>query len=242
MTSWQRAKLGDCCEIVSGSTPSTTDSANWDGEICWATPKDLSALQSAYIRDTSRKITVVGLNSCAATLLPVGSVLFSSRAPIGHVAINTVPMATNQGFKSLIPAPERLHAKYLYYWLRTNRARLESLGNGATFKEVSKEIVSRVELPVPPLAEQRRIAEILDKADALRTKRRAALAQLDTVTEAIFLEMFGDPDKNTRSWLDTRTLGDVAEIVSGVTKGRALVGKKLRSVPYLAVRACETTN
>ncbi len=193
-------RLEACTEIVSGATPSTTVPAYWDGDVCWATPKDLSELDGAYISDTPRKITRSGLQSCAATVLPPESVLFSSRAPIGHVAINTVPMATNQGFKSFVPNRDKVHAKFLYHWLRRNRPYLESLGNGATFKEVSKAVVSRIEIPLPPLPEQRRIAEILDKADALRAKRRVALAQLDSLTQSIFLDLFGDDGVNPKNW------------------------------------------
>lgn len=200
MSGWPTVRLEDCAEIVSGATPSTSESAYWDGDVCWATPKDLSDLEGAYISDTPRKITRTGLQSCAATVLPPDSVLFSSRAPIGHVAINTVPMATNQGFKSFVPNRERVHAKFLYHWLRRNRPYLESLGNGATFKEVSKAVVARIEIPLPPLPEQRRLAEILDKADALRAERRAALAQLDILTQSIFLDMFGDPATNPQGW------------------------------------------
>jgi type I restriction enzyme S subunit len=160
----------------------------------------LSDLENAEIADTPRKLTKKGLASCAADILPVGSVLFSSRAPIGHVALNTVPMATNQGFKSFIPKAELLDARFLYHWLRRNRPYLESLGNGATFKEVSKAVVSRIEISLPPLPKQRRIAEVLDRAATLRAKRRAALAQLDTLTQSIFLDMFGDPATNPRRW------------------------------------------
>ncbi len=196
MSGWPKVRLEDCADIVSGATPSTSESTYWDGDICWATPKDLSDLEGAYISDTPRKITRGGLESCAATVLPPESVLFSSRAPIGHVAINTVPMATNQGFKSFVPKRDRVQAKFLYHWLRRNRAYLESLGNGATFKEVSKAVVSRIEIALPPLPEQRRIADILDKADALLAKRHAAIAQLETLTPSIFLDMFGDPAAN----------------------------------------------
>lgn len=200
MNEWPRFRLDECCEIVAGATPSTSGAAYWDGDIYWATPKDLSELEGAYISDTPRKLTRTGLDSCAATLLPVGSVLFSSRAPIGHVAINTVPMATNQGFKSFIPKPEKVHAKFLYHWLRMNRAYLESLGNGATFKEVSKAVVSRIEILLPPLAEQLRIAEVLDQAESLRAKRRAAFTQFDTLTRSIFLDLFGDPVTNQKGF------------------------------------------
>ena len=200
MSDWRRVRLDECCAIVGGATPSTSVPAYWDGDICWATPKDLSDLEGAHIADTPRKLTKEGLASCAADVLPAGSVLFSSRAPIGHVALNTVPMATNQGFKSFIPKPELLDAKFLYHWLRWNRKYLESLGNGATFKEVSKAVVSRIEILLPPLPEQRRNAEVLDRAEALRAKRRAAHAQLDTLTQSIFLDMFGDPATNPKGW------------------------------------------
>jgi type I restriction enzyme S subunit len=200
---WAKVRLDECTEIIAGATPSTSIEAYWGGDVCWATPKDMSQLEGAYISDTPRKLTRAGLENCAATILPAGSVLFSSRAPIGHVAVNTVPMATNQGFKSFVPKPERLAAKFLYWWLRTNRAYLESLGNGATFKEVSKTIVSRIEIPLPPLGEQRRIAEVLDRAEALRAKRRAALAQLDTFTQSLFLDIFGDPATNPKGFPKT---------------------------------------
>jgi type I restriction enzyme S subunit len=218
MSGWPTVRIEDCAEIVSGATPGTSESAYWGGDICWATPKDLSELEGAYISDTPRKITRGGLQSCAATVLPPYSVLFSSRAPIGHVAIDTVSMATNQGFKSFVPDPDRVHAKFLYHWLRWNRPYLESLGNGATFKEVSKAVVARIEVPLPPLPEQRRIAEILDKADALRAKRRAALAQLDTLTQSIFLDMFGDAGENPKAW----PVRQVSEYVVEFQGGRSL--------------------
>jgi len=200
MSVWPIMRLDECCNIVSGATPSTSVPSYWNGNICWATPKDLSDLDGPVIADTPRKITKTGLGACAATILPPGSVLFSSRAPIGHVAINTVPMATNQGFKSMVPDPRLLDAAYLYHWLRCNRGYLEGLGNGATFKEVSKAVVSRVEVPTPPIAEQRRVAAILDQADTLRAKRRAALARLDEMTQSIFVEIFGDPATNSKGW------------------------------------------
>lgn len=212
-------ELGLCCEIVSGATPSTSVAENWNGDICWATPKDLSDLEGHYISDTPRKISARGLANCAASVLPAYSVLFSSRAPIGHVAVNTVPMATNQGFKSLVPDVERVDAKYLFHWLRANRSHLESLGNGATFKELSKSVFSRVKIPLPPLPEQRRIAAILDQADALRAKRREALAQLDRLTQAIFIDMFGDPLTNPMGWPEV-SLEKLGSVVTGNTPSR----------------------
>ncbi len=222
---WAKVRLDECAEIVAGATPSTSVAAYWDGDVCWATPKDLSELDGAHISDTPRKLTRAGLDSCAATILPAGSVLFSSRAPIGHVAVNTVPMATNQGFKSFVPKPERLSAKFLYWWLRTNRSYLESLGNGATFKEVSKAVVSRIQIPLPSLSDQRRIAEVLDRAEALRAKRRAALAQLDSLTQSIFLDLFGNPAMKRTKWKES-AVGDVTDcIVPGRDKPKSFSGK-----------------
>lgn len=223
MNGWKTVRLDECCEIISGATPKTSSAEYWDGDIYWATPKDLSDLDGAYISDTPRKLTQAGLESCAATILPAGSVLFSSRAPIGHVAVNTVPMATNQGFKSFVPKTDQIHAKFLYHWLRTNRSYLESLGNGATFKEVSKSVISRVKISLPLLEEQQRIADILDRAEALRAKRQETLAQLDELTQSIFIEMFGDLIENPKRW-DIKKIADIAEVKTGGTPSRSIEG------------------
>lgn len=130
------------------------------------------------------------------------------------VAINAIPVATNQGFKSFVPNLDLLDAGFLYHWLRTNRPALERLGVGATFKEVSKAIVARIKVPLPPIDQQRRIAAILDRAEELRAKRRAAIALLDQLPQAIFLEMFGDLITNPQGW-PTSSLGKLVQVVGG---------------------------
>lgn len=210
--SWPVVQISEVARVVGGATPKSKVAEYWDGEIDWATPKDLADLNGKEISSTPRKITASGLKSCAAEQLPAGSVLFSSRAPIGHIAINRVPMATNQGFKSFVPGPD-LDASYLYWWLDANRRRLQSMGNGATFKEVSKAVVERISLPVPPLPEQQRIAAILDQADALRRLRRQALDELMRLPRAIFIEMFGDPTEADRR--DLRPLGECMRLING---------------------------
>ena len=137
--SWPEVEIKQAARVVGGATPKSDEAKFWDGDVAWTTPKDLSDLDGKFMSDTPRKITKDGLRSCSAEVLPAGSVLFSSRAPIGHIAVNTAPMATNQGFKSFIPGPD-LDASFLYWWLDANRARLQAMGNGATFKEVSKAI------------------------------------------------------------------------------------------------------
>ena len=197
---WPVATIGEVCEVVSGATPKTGKPEFWDGNVPWVTPKDLSNLDQKHLSDTPRHITKAGLKSCSARMLPAQSVLLSSRAPIGLVAINTLPVCTNQGFKSLVPRFDLVSPDFLFWWLKTQEKHIQSKGRGATFKEVSKKIVEDLQIPLPPLPEQRQIAEILDKADALRVKRRAALAQLDTLTHSIFLDMFGDPATNPKGW------------------------------------------
>ncbi len=195
--SWPTVAITECARIVGGATPKSSISEYWDGDIPWVTPKDLSGLNSQFIDDTPRKITRLGLSKCSAEVLPAGSVLFSSRAPIGHVAINRVPMATNQGFKSMIPGPE-LDAGFLYWWLVSHKEQLQAMGTGATFKEVSKAVVERIAIPLPPLEEQRRIAAILDQADSLRRLRHRTLNHLNTLAQSIFHEMFGDRENIER--------------------------------------------
>lgn len=222
---WPTAKLGDCAQIVSGSTPRRNVREYWGGDILWVTPKDLSNLEGKYISTTPDKLTQEGYDSCSTTLLPADSVLLSSRAPIGLVAINAVPMATNQGFKSLVPDLELLDSTYLYYWLKANTELLQNMGRGATFKEISKRIVEEIEIPLPPLEEQRRIAAILDTADTLRTKRRQAIAKLDTLLQSTFLTMFGDPVTNPMGW-EVRPLGEVAtRFQNGIGKNKEYYGQ-----------------
>jgi type I restriction enzyme S subunit len=190
---WTTAALGDVCDIVSGAPPRTSEKRFWGGNILWTTPKDLSDLDGAYLDRPSRTITEEGLKSCATSLLPENSILLSSRAPIGLVAINTVPMATNQGFKSLVPDRRRVDSKFLFHWLKSRTSFLQGLGNGATFKEISKAVVERIEIPLPPLEEQRHIATILDKADALRRKRKCAFTLLGKLTDTLIVQLLDAP-------------------------------------------------
>ena len=121
MTDRNSTTLGEIAEIISGSTPKSNVNDYWDGDIAWATPTDLSKLDNKEILTTARLLTQQGLESCSARILPPNSVLFTSRAPIGHIAINKIPMATNQGFKSFIPDTSKVDPNYLYYWLKEKK-------------------------------------------------------------------------------------------------------------------------
>ena len=147
-------KLNEISEIKSGATPKSKKKEYWNGKICWATPRELNKLDDIFINTTLRKITSKALKSCSASLLPINSILFSSRAPIGHIAINTVPMTTNQGFKSFIVDKNIVEPIYLYYWLNHNRKFLQDMGVGATFKELSKNLISSIKIDLPDLSKQ----------------------------------------------------------------------------------------
>ena len=160
---WKIKKLGEVCEVVNGGTPKTGIPEYWDGRNLWITPAEMGRRLSPYVNDTERKITELGLRNSSARMLPPYSVILSSRAPIGHLVINTEPMATNQGCKGLIPSSQLQH-KFLYYYLSSNVDLLNSLGTGATFRELSGNKLKDVTIPVPPLSEQKHIELILDAA------------------------------------------------------------------------------
>lgn len=152
---WPIKRIGEVCDIVSGATPKTERPEFWGGGIPWATPKDLSELDGWSLDHTARTLTGEGLASCSAAVIPEESVLLSSRAPIGLVAVAGMPMCTNQGFKNLVCGPD-VDPWYLFGWCRIRTTYLQSLGRGATFKEISKRIVESIELPLPPMQRQRR--------------------------------------------------------------------------------------
>ena len=180
---WEVKKLGEVCEIVGGSTPKTNESTYWDGEHFWVTPAELDG--SKYISSTTRKITDSGVKSAHLQLLPKGTVLLSSRAPIGKVAITTTPMYCNQGFKNLI-CSDSLFNEYAYWFLLCNKDYLNALGTGATFKEISKKVVGEIPIPVPPLPTQEKIVSELDCINSILEKKREQLKELDALAQSIF--------------------------------------------------------
>ena len=154
-------KIKEISEIVNGSTPSTSNSEYWDGNISWLTPKDLTNFTSRYICEGHASITAKGYDSCSTKLVPEGTILLSSRAPIGYLAIAGKELCTNQGFKSIICNPKIVNNMYMYYWLSTKVNFLQSISNGATFKELSKETLENIEIDLPTLSEQQHIVNIV---------------------------------------------------------------------------------
>lgn len=157
---WQTKKLGDVALIVGGSTPSTREETNWNGDLNWVTPAELNG--TLYYGETQRKITTEGARGLE--LLPVGTVLLSSRAPIGKLAITTVPMYCNQGFKNVV-CGESINNIYVYYYLLATIENVKALGVGATFKEVSKRAVENYHILVPPIDLQKQFAEKIENIE-----------------------------------------------------------------------------
>ena len=207
---WEIKKLGEVCDVIGGSTPKTSEESYWGGEHYWISPAELDG--SKYVYSTSRTITDAGVKSAHLQVLPIGTVLLSSRAPIGKVAITKVPMYCNQGFKNLICKNEILN-EYVYWFLLHNTEYLNSLGTGATFKEISKRVVEQVSIPVPPIAEQEKIVAELDCLSGIIEKKKQQLKEYDALAQSIFYEMFGDPVENEKGW-EMKRLGDISEVTS----------------------------
>ena len=159
---WIWTRLGDITNVVSGGTPSTSKEEYYNGNIPWITPKDLSNYKEKYILNGARNITEEGLKKSSAVLLPINSVLMSSRAPIGYVVINKKEVSTNQGFKSFTPSISYI-PEYLYHYLKKSKNYLESIATGTTFKELSGDKAKKIIFPLPPLEEQKEIVRVLDK-------------------------------------------------------------------------------
>ncbi len=186
----KRIKLGEICEIVSGSTPKTSVAEYWDGDIDWITPAELTD-EMYIIEESQRKITHIAVQKTGLKPFPKGTVILSSRAPIGKVAIAGKEMFCNQGFKNLI-CSDRVDSGYLYWYLKGHTDYLNSLGRGATFKEISKTIVENIEIPLPDLNKQINCANTLKKCWDLLVILKKQVEAYDNLIKSRFVEMFGD--------------------------------------------------
>lgn len=213
-------KLGEICEIVSGSTPKTGIAEYWDGNLKWITPAEIDD-ESYIITDSARKLTELGVKKTGLSSFPSGTVILSSRAPIGKVAIAGCEMYCNQGFKNLI-CSDRINNRYLYWFLKGNTAYLNSLGRGATFKEISKKIVSDIEINVPEISQQLAAVDALERVSEIIRLRKNQLQKLDELVKARFVEMFGDPVRNSMG-LKTMPLGKACCLKAGITTSADII-------------------
>ncbi len=226
---WNLKRLGEATEIVNGGTPKSSINKYWQGSIQWVTPKDMGQLQNDYVSNTSRTISSLGLKKSSAKVIPANSVILSTRAPIGHVAINQVNMAFNQGCRGLIPLKEA-DGKFLFYFLKANRSLLNDLGVGTTFKELSKKALAEIQIPLPTLSEQKRIVAILDKTLGAISKAIANTEKNIKNTQEIFDSRLNDVLRNGR-WQMVNT-GEIAEIIAGQSPEGKYYNRKGEGLPF----------
>ncbi|ARZ61192.1 MULTISPECIES: restriction endonuclease subunit S [Bacillus cereus group] len=215
---WKKLKIKEFTKVLSGGTPKSSVVEYYEGgTIGWITPSDLTGYNRQFINEGRRNITNLGLEKSSAKLLPAGTVLFSSRAPIGYVAIAENELTTNQGFKNILPSPMH-NPKYLYWYLKSVKDEIEFRASGTTFKEISASGMNEIEVPLPSLEEQTKIVAVLDKAQALIEKRREAIVKLDELVQSIFLDMFGDPSNNEKGFLKGKIKDLILEAKYGTSK------------------------
>lgn len=206
--------LEDVAEIFSGATPLTKEKKYYEGgTISWITPKDLSGYNHKYIYEGQRSITEEGYESCATYKIPKGAVLFSSRAPIGYVAVAGKELCTNQGFKSFVCNEELLYKHYLYYYLIFNKKKFESLGNGSTFKEISRKTIGKYEIELPSVAEQKSRVDELVRFDDKYEHNSTMLNSIRSLLEMLYIQYF----ENGNIIYERKKLVDVVEIITGGT-------------------------
>ena len=228
---WQVKRLDEVSSVVNGGTPKTKVDKYWNGQHYWVTPAEMGKRSSLFISETKRKLTDEGLKNSSAQLVPPLSVILSTRAPIGHLVINTEPMAFNQGCRGLVPS-ENLDYKFLHYFLFNSVDLLNSLGTGATFKELSAGKLKEVQIPLPPLPEQKRIVAILDEAFAGISQAVANaeknLANARELFESYLNNVFAQKGEG---WVE-KTLGEVCDNLDSrrvpITKAKRSSGE----IPY----------
>lgn len=214
---YQTYLLSQVGQIVSGATPKTSEQANFGGDIPWLTPADLSGYAEKYISHGARSITQKGYDSCSTQLMPAGTVLFSSRAPIGYVAIAQNPICTNQGFKSIIPN-KNINSEFLYYQLMYLRKSIQDMGSGTTFKEISAKTFCKVEIVVPPVDEQKRIVarieELFSQLDSGVETLKTVKRQLESYRQAVLKAAFS-------KFKEKRPIREMSNLVTSGSRGWA---------------------
>ena len=219
MTEWIECKISDIGTVAGGATPSTKNPENYErGMIAWITPKDLSTFSGRYIERGERNITETGLKSCSTQLLPKNTVLFSSRAPIGYVAIAANEVCTNQGFKSVVPN-DNTDPLFLYYLLKYNKDKIEGMGSGTTFKEISGNTMKNIVVSVPiDKKMQERISSVLGSIDDKIEENERINNNLEQQAMALFKSWFIDYEpfdgQMPTTW-KSGVLGNFVEIKRG---------------------------
>lgn len=220
MGEWREYKISEIADVIGGGTPKTAVEEYWGGDIPWLAPRDLTGYNKVYISHGDRFITETGLKNSSTKLMPKGSILLTSRAPIGYVAIAENDICTNQGFKSLVPKSNISNSEFLYYWIKANVDYLQQLGTGTTFAEISGNVVKNIDISLPPIKEQKAIAEVLssfdDKIDLLHRQNKT----LEELAGALFRQWFIEEAKE--EWEEVSIGEFVKTNVSSISKKDSL--------------------
>ncbi len=245
MSQWRKTQVRRLFRVVNGGTP-TADSQNWDGEVRWATPVDLARVDGEFIEETQRHLTATGLRTGSRSV-PPGSLILSTRAPIGYVAQTNREMAFNQGCRGLIPVVS-MDIRYFRYQLSVLRENLHSLGAGSTFQELSTEALAAMPLTNPDIGTQRAIADFLDtesaRIDALITKKRRMLRLLEERRRSYLLNLFSSSGSRVKNlaWLGDVPgdwplvqIGVVGDFYAGTTFPHSYQGQSAGDYPFIKV-------
>lgn len=232
-------KLGNLVSITGGGTPDRSNPTFWGGDIPWVTVKDFKSME---IAGASEHITTAGLERSASNLISVGAIIVPTRMALGKAAINSVPVAINQDLKALRVLDQSVVDRdFLFRFLLSKSAYLESQGKGATVKGITLDVLRELEIPLPPRKEQQRIAAILDKADSLRRNRQEAIRLADDFLRATFIDLFGDPVTNSHRW-PTQPLESIGTLDRGVSKHRPRNDPRLLGGDYPLIQTGDVAN
>ena len=203
--SWPQLSLETIVKIVGGGTPSKNKDEFWNGHIPWISVKDL---KGSYISDSADKISVAGLANSAANLIPSGNIVVPTRMALGKVVITMADVAINQDLKALIIKDKsKVDLVYLARYLESQASNIVKQGKGATVKGITLDVLKSIQVPLPPLAVQKQIAAVLEKADTLRNQCQQMEQELNALAQSVFLDMFGDPSVNPMKW-PIKAIGD----------------------------------
>ena len=228
----QARKLGEVCQVLTGGTPSRTKLEYFGGGIPWVKITDM--LQGKVV-STDESLTTAGIENSSAKLMPSGTVLISIFATIGRTAVLGIEAATNQAIAGVVPKDNaQLDSQYLRYFLDSQHGELNRVARGVAQPNINQGILKDLDVPLPPIVEQRRIVDILSRAEGIMRLRREAEKKAAELIPALFLDMFGDPATNPKGW-PILPLCEVSEVISGATKGRHLAADEAIELPYMRV-------
>lgn len=226
--SWPLVAIKEVAKVVTGKTPSTVDDQNFGGDIPFVTPAELGL--ETYVTSAPRTLSAKGAS--AIKLVPNNAVMVCCIGSLGKMAIAGTPVATNQQINSVIFDENRVDAKYGFYALQLLKPKMEAMAPSTTVAIINKGNFEAMQIPLPPLPEQKRIAAILDKADAIRLKHQQAIQLVDDFLRAVFLDMFGDPVSNPKGW-PKKSLKLLGKSATGRTPPGEKVGMWGEGLPFV---------